>query len=207
MNFRNTLDSLALFLSHLFPHGPSSTLRRPPPGLRPPLRPAAGVGDDHRRGLDRGPSHLLLDRGHVWRQGARRRGEEGAATLPKCPSPIVTPLIHPNAPSCYSLPAVSFPCSSAPSSRRHSRLPIRASALAGGAISPSKRDGFHSQHFVIILRGRQTFFFFFLPSQPRPPTQNATQLIPAQRIHFRKEDERLLRKLLAKVKAQADTVS
>jgi hypothetical protein len=141
--------------------------------------------------------------------GDKERAEEVRKELQLCPnahhqsSPLSSIQTRPLA----TLPAVSFPCSSAPSSRRHSRLPIRASALAGGAISPSKRDGFHSQHFVIILRGRQTFFFFFLPSQPRPPTQNATQLIPAQRIHFRKEDERLLRKLLAKVKAQADTVS
>ena len=58
---------------------------------------------------------------------------------------------------------------------------------------------------IIILEGRRHLFFFFLtPLDLETSKKKNTQ---PQRIHFRKEDERLLRKLLAKVKAQADTVS
>lgn len=69
---------------------------------------------------------------------------------------------------------------------------------------------FSPLNIVISVEGDEPFFFFLTPTLSSPPHPNAkiknTTQHPAQRIHFRKEDERLLRKLLAKVKAQADTV-
>ena len=78
----------------------------------------------------------------------------------------------------------------------------------------------------MLLRGREKRRFLFRiflspfhlfegdePCQPLRSRPQPRQKYPPppkkklqQRIHFRKEDERLLRKLLAKVKAQADTV-
>ena len=63
--------------------------------------------------------------------------------------------------------------------------------------------------FFVRRRGRRasrSSFSSTSTSTPTPPQLPPKQKTSPQRIHFRKEDERLLRKLLAKVKAQADTV-
>ena len=62
--------------------------------------------------------------------------------------------------------------------------------------------------FVLSASSLRAMSLFSHPSTPKPPLppKRENKKYP-QRIHFRKEDERLLRKLLAKVKAQADTVS